>query len=114
MDGEGEDGIVLAENGGGAVAVVDVGVHYQGADDFVAGLQRANCDGYIVDGTKTFAVAGIGVMEAAAEVAAEAVLEGGFGREYCAAGGQPEGADEFGGIGDFQFHLFAGCEGACF
>ena len=107
MNGEGEDGIVLAEDGSGAIAVVDVGVHDHGAGDFVAGLQRANGDGYIVDGAEAFAVAGICVVKAAAEVAAEAVLQGGLGGCDCAAGCQPECADEFGGIGDFQFHLIA-------
>src|SRR5689334_6689066 len=97
VNGEGEDGIVFAEDGGGAVAVMDVGVDDHGADDFVAGLQGANGYGYIVDGAEAFAVAGIGVVEAAANVAPEAVLEGGCGGEDGAAGGEPEGADEFGG-----------------
>src|SRR5258708_14023283 len=95
VDGEGEDGIVLAEDGGGAVAVVDVGVDDHGAGDFVAGLQGADGYGYVVDGAEAFAVAGIGVVEAASDVAAEAVLEGGFCGEDCASGADPEGADAF-------------------
>src|SRR5260370_42588638 len=106
VDGEGEDGIVLAEDGGGAVAVVDVGVNDHGAEDFFAGLQGADGYGYVVDGAEAFAVAGIGVVEAAANVATEAILQGGFGCDDGAAGGQPEGADEFGGIGKFECHFF--------
>ncbi len=74
VDGDGEDGIVFAEDGGGAVAVMDVGVHDHGAGNFVAGLECADGYGYIVDGAESFAVAGIGVVEAAADVTAEAVL----------------------------------------
>src|ERR1700722_6380747 len=87
VDGEGEDGIVLVEDGGGAVAVVDVSIHDHGAGDFVAGLQGADGYGYIVDGAEAFAVAGIGVVEASADVAAEAVMQGRFGSGDCAAGG---------------------------
>jgi len=36
MDGEGEDGSVFGEDGGGAVAVVDIGVDDHGAGDFFA------------------------------------------------------------------------------
>lgn len=78
VDGEGEDRIVFGENGGGAVAVMDVGIHDHGAGDFVAGLERADGYGYVVDGAEAFAMAWIGVVKAAADVAAKAVLEGGF------------------------------------
>src|SRR5258708_11148253 len=87
VDGEGEDGIVFAEDGGGAVAVVDVGVYHHRAGYFFSGLESADGYGYIVDGAEAFAVAGIGVVEAAADVTAEAVLEGGFGCSDCATGG---------------------------
>ena len=103
MDGESEDGSVFVENGGGAVAMVDVGVDDDGAGNFFAGLQSADGYGYVVDGAEAFAVAGVGVVEAAANVAAEAVLEGGFGGGDGAAGGEPEGANEFGGIGTSSF-----------
>ena len=110
MDGESEDGGIFAEDRGGAVAVVYVGVHDDRAIDFLAGLQGADGDGYIVNGAKPFAVAGIGVMEPAPQVTAEAVLERGFSGDDGAAGGQPEGADEFRRIRDFELHLFAGGE----
>ena len=87
VDGEGEDGIVFAEDGGGAVAVMDVGVYHHRAGYFFSGLESADGYGYIVDGAEAFAVAGIGVVESAADVTAEAVLEGGFGGEDCATGG---------------------------
>src|SRR5580704_9090825 len=103
MDGEGEDGIVFGKDGGGAIAVVDVCVDDHGAGDFVAGLKSTDGNGYIVDGAEPFAVAGIGVVEAAADVAAEAVLESRFSGEDGAAGCEPKGADEFGGMGDFKF-----------
>jgi len=73
--------------------MVDVGVDDHGSVDFVASLERADGYGYIVYGAETFAVAGVGVVEAAPDVAAEAVLESGFGGEDCTAGRQPEGAD---------------------
>jgi len=38
MDGEGEDGSVFGEDGGGAVAVVDIGVDDHGAGDFFCGF----------------------------------------------------------------------------
>ena len=79
MDGEGEDGVVLREDSGGAVAVVDVGINHHGAGDLFAGLQGANCHGYIVDSAEAFAVARVRVVKAAADVAAEAVLQGAFG-----------------------------------
>src|SRR5258707_15854523 len=88
VDGEGEDGIVFAEDGGGAVAVVDVGVYHHRAGYFFSGLECADGYGYIVDGAEAFAVAGIGVVEAAADVTAEAVLGGGFGGGGWATGGQ--------------------------
>ena len=108
MDREREDGIVLAEDGGGAVAMVDVGIYHHRAGYFFSGLESADGYGYIVDGAETFAVAGIGVVEAATDVAAKAVLESGFCCGDGAAGGQPECVDEFRGIGDFEFHLLAG------
>ena len=107
MDGEGEDGWVVGEDGGSAIAVVDVGIDDHGFGDLVAGLQGSDGDGDVMNGAEAFAVAGIGVMEAATEVASKAVTKSGFGGHDGAAGSKPEGSHEFGRIRDLEFHLFA-------
>ena len=53
---------------GGAVAVVDVGIDDHGFLDEAIGLQAANGHGDVVNGAETFAVIGVSVMEAAAEI----------------------------------------------
>src|SRR5258705_11967939 len=85
--GEGEDRSVFGRYGGGYRTVVDVGVYHYCTGYFFSALESADGYGYIVDGAEAFAVAGIGVVEAAADVRAEAVLEGGFGGSDCATGG---------------------------
>ncbi len=95
MDGERKDGGIVGEDGGGAVAVVHVGINDHGFADGAIGLHFADGNGYIVDRAETLAMSGVGVMEAAADVAAEAIKGGGLRGEDGTPGGEPEGVDEF-------------------
>ena len=74
VDGEREHRLVAGEDRGGAVAVVDVAIHHHGAADRAVALQAADRHGDIVDGAESLAVAGEGVVKAAADVEADAVL----------------------------------------
>jgi hypothetical protein len=91
VDGKSEDGIVVAENVSGAVALMNVGVHDDSVlDEFIA-LQAADSDGDVVYRAEAFAVIGVGVVKAAGEVAGEAVAERELSGEDCAACGKPDG-----------------------
>ena len=72
VDGEGEDGRVVREDGRRAVAVVHVAIHHHGAPDHAVALQPPDGDGDIVDGAEALAVARKGVMESAADVEPDA------------------------------------------
>src|SRR6266404_6709874 len=111
MDGEGENGIIIAKYVSSAVAVVDVGVDDDGPFDEAVGLQTANGDGDIVDRAETFAVAGVGVVKAATEIAAEAITKSQLASKDGSTGCEPNGFGEFRRIRDFEFHDFAGGEG---
>ncbi len=110
VDGESEDGRIVGEDGGGAVAMVDVGVDDDGFADGGVGLEAADGDGDIVNGAEAFAVAGVGVMKTATDVAGKAIAKCGACGGDGATGGEPEGVNELLGIGDFEFHEFAGGE----
>ena len=112
VDGEGEDGGVGGEDGGGAVAVVDVGIDDHGAGNQAFGLEGADGDGNVVEGTEAFAVVGEGVMEAAADVVGGVVGEGEAGGEEGAAGGEEKAVSHGGAPGDFEGLELARGEGA--
>src|SRR5882762_2416105 len=114
MDGEGENGIVVAENVSGAVAVVNVGIDDDSLFDEAVGLQTANGDCDIVQCTEAFAVAGVSVVEAATEIAGEAVAKGELASKDGSTGCEPNSFGEFRRIRDFEFHDFAGSERAGF
>src|SRR5256885_3109656 len=75
MDGDGEDGVVVVKNGGGAVAVVDVSVDDNGFANGAISLQAADCDRDVVNGAEALAMIGVGVVKAAAEVGSETIAE---------------------------------------
>ena len=117
MNGKSEYGGIVSEDGGGAVAMVDVGVYDHGGLDGAVVLEAANGDGDVVDDAKAFAVIGKCVMEAAAEVDGDSGWAGGEGAVSGfdgAAGGEPDGVDEFFGVRDFHAEDFVGSERAGF
>src|SRR4029079_3728898 len=76
MHAEGEDPIVVGENGVGAVALVNIEVHDDGPIDAPLGLERTDCDGHIVENAEPFAAVGEGVaMNLAGEIHRDAYLE---------------------------------------
>src|ERR1700676_4941180 len=108
MDGEREDCWIVREDRRRAITVMHVGIDYNGFANGAIGLQAADGYGDIVNGAEAFAVAGIRVMEAAAEIAAEAIARGRLRGENGAARGEPHGFDEFAGVRNFELHDFAG------
>src|SRR5438067_231973 len=81
----GEDGVDM--NGGGAVAVVDVGIDDDSALDGFVVLKAADGDSNVVDSAKAFAVVGISVVKAAANIAGEAIVKCGLAGEDRTASG---------------------------
>jgi hypothetical protein len=69
-------------------------------------------DGYVVYGAEAFAVVGVGVVEAAAEVGGEAVFECALSGEDGTACRQVYSADQFRRLGNFQSGNVVGSEGA--
>ncbi len=65
-------------------------------------LQAADGHGDIVDGAEALAVAGKGVVEAAADIEPDARLEGQARRQDGAARRQPEGLHHLPRVGDLQ------------
>jgi hypothetical protein len=114
VDGKSEDGGIAGEDGGGAVALMDVGVNDHGGLDGAVGLQAANGDGDVVDDAEAFAVIGKSVVKAAAEVRSGSGGEGALSCFDGAAGGEPDGFDEFFGVRDFHAEDFVWSEGAGF
>ena len=108
MDGESEDVGISGEDAGSAVALVDIGVDDHDGADGAIGLEAADGNGDVVDHAEAFAVAGEGVMEAAANVGGKAVGQCALGGKDGAASGEPEGFDGFLGVRDFQAHLLGG------
>lgn len=72
MDGERVDGGIVRENGGGPVAVMNVGVDDHGGLNHAVVLEAADGDGDIVKDAEAFAVIGESVVEAAADVHGDA------------------------------------------
>ena len=68
-------------------ALVNIGIDDHGLADSAVGLQSANGHSNIVNGAETFAVAGMGMMETATEVAAKAIAKGGLRGSDRSAGG---------------------------
>src|SRR5271169_1541137 len=95
----------VPENGGGAVALVDVAVHGHGALDELPLLQAADGDGEVVDHAKTFAVIGEGVMKAAADADADAVGKRALGRQNGTAGMEHESVDHLRRVRDFHLEF---------
>jgi len=92
----------LREDGGGAVALVDVAIHGHGARDLLLLLQAADGHGHVVDHAEALAVVGEGVVEAAAQVEGHAVSQRVLGRQDGAARGQPEGAHQLRRVRDLE------------
>ncbi len=66
----------LPKMSGGTVSLVHVAVDGHGAPDSSALLHHANRDRDVIDHAEAFAVIGEGMMKAAADVHADAVLRG--------------------------------------
>src|SRR5256885_14985203 len=66
MDGDGEDGIVVVKNGGGAVGVVQVSVNDGGFANGAGGLRAADGDGDIGRCAAARAMIGVRVAKATA------------------------------------------------
>ena len=112
MDGKSEHGIVVRENRGSAVALMNVGVDDHGGFDGAFVLQVANGDSDVVNDAKSLAVIGERVMKAAANVRGAAVREGALPCFDGAARAEPAGLDEFFGVRNFHAQLFDGAERA--
>jgi len=110
MNGQRENGGIVAENVRGAVAVVDIGIHDDGFFDGVIGLQAADGYGDVMDRTEALAVVGVGVVEAATQIAGEAVAESELAGENGAARREPDGFSKFRRVRNFKLHDFAGCQ----
>lgn len=108
MDRERKDTSVIAKNCRSAIAMVDVGIDDEGLANRAVRLKAPYRNGDIVDGTESFAVTWISMMEAAAEITTETISQRGLRREDCAACGEPDGLDEFLRIRHLEPHLFAG------
>src|SRR5579859_4141557 len=65
---EGQNGWVSGEDGGGAVAMMNVQVHGQGASDRFFFLQAADGDGDVVNYAEALAMIGKSVMKASAYI----------------------------------------------
>ena len=63
------------KDGGRAVALVDVAIHGHGAGDFVIALHAADGDGHVMNHAEAFAMVGKGVMESAADVECDSILQ---------------------------------------
>src|SRR5262249_1807900 len=107
MDGEGEDGAVVAKDVRGAVAVVDVGVDDDGFLDSALPLQAANGNRHIVNRAKPLAMVRMRVVKSAAQVAGKTVAQRQLAGENGSAGGQPYSFREFGRIRHFELHDLA-------
>ncbi len=111
MNGECKDRFLLGEDCGGAISVMHIRIDDHGLLNRTVGLQSTNGDGDVVNGTETFAVTGMGMMKAAAKVAAKTIAKGRLRSGNRSAGGQPEGTNKLRGIGDFELHDIAEGEG---
>jgi len=96
MNRKGKNGIIVAEDVGSAVAVMDVGVDDDGF--FYCGVRLQTSNGYrdVVYRAEAFAVIGVGVVKPASEITGEAIAECELSGEDGAAGGEPDGLGEFG------------------
>jgi hypothetical protein len=102
MDGKREDRIVPRKKGRGSVALVHVAVHHHGGANGAFALQHPDGDGEVVDGAEAFPVSGERVMEAAAHVEADAVLESEPAGQRGAARRQPEGLHRLPGVRNLE------------
>ena len=71
--------MIFAENGGGAIPVVDVGIDDHGPLDAAIRLQPAYRYGDVMNSTEAFAMVGVSVVETSAKIAAKSVLHGALG-----------------------------------
>src|SRR2546423_11008634 len=92
LNGDGEDGWVIGENGRGSVAVMHIAVDYHGALDQAIALRNLDRDCYVIDGAESLAMSAIGVMKSAADVVTDALFQCHLGRERGSARGCNEGA----------------------
>ena len=95
MDRKRENALVVAENRGGSVAVVHIGIDDHRFANRAIGLHAANRDSDIVDRAEAFAMIRMRVMEAATDIAAESVAQRRLRRKNRSAGGEP---DSFGAV----------------
>lgn len=112
MNGKCEDGIVVREDRGGAIALMNVGVNDHGGFDGAFVLQAANGNGDIVNDAKSFAMIGERVMKAAADVRGAAVRESAPPCFDGATGAEPAGFDQFLGVRNLHAQFFDGAERA--
>src|SRR5579863_3867791 len=105
-------GASAGEDGGGAVAVVDIAVHGHGGADLVIALHAPDGHGHVMNHAETFAVVGEGVVKAAANVNGDALFQCVLRSQDRATGRKPEGAYQVLGVRDFHLHFFAGRERA--
>src|ERR1039458_5751327 len=99
-----------SKNCGGSIALMDIAIDGHGGANLAVTLHTADGDGHVVDHAEAFAVTRMGVMEASADADGHAVVKGMIGGQHGTAGGQPEGAYQFRGVGNLEFQLFAGAE----
>src|SRR5208337_49774 len=83
-------GVGGAEDDSSAVALVNVAIDGHRTLDEFALLQAADGDAEVVEHAETFAMIGVGVMEAAPEVDAHAIFQSQLGSKDGAAGVEHE------------------------
>src|SRR6266436_5832306 len=108
MNGNRENRRIISKDRRGAVPVMYVRINYDGLLDRSIRLQLSNRDRHIMNGTETFAMPRMRVMESSAEIRTESVAQRRLCRKNASTSGQPDRFDEFFRIGNFQRHHFAG------
>ena len=91
---------------------MNVAVHGHGAGDPVIALHAANGDGHVVDHAEAFAVVGEGMMKSAADIEGNSIVERIIGGKDGTSGGEPEGAHQFGRVGNFKEEFLPRGKGA--
>ncbi|MDK9708257.1 MAG: hypothetical protein OEL83_14530 [Desulforhopalus sp.] len=106
VEREGEDPGITMEDAGGAVALVQVAIDHHRRLDGAPVQENTEADGDVVEQAEAGGVSPVGMMEAAADVHADAASKGLLPRQDGAAGHQPEKLDDLMGQGDLRLVLF--------
>ena len=112
VDRVGEDAVVVAEDGVGAIALVGVGVGDEDATGGIFCLQIADGDGDVIEHAVAEAAVGEGVVGAAGEVGRHAMGEGVMAGSHGGGGFEGRAVEEAGLPGESEFVDLGAVEGA--